>query len=184
VTLLLRTTHSSSAKGSGNGRWEQRSEAWCLQQCRPTFYLHCVVWYGCRASCLFQPLGNFYRCLKPLFSVIWQVVLSFFPAAFSGSLTGGCECQMRTLNQELSSIAGNEEAFVGVCDLGSMLAKKSGVSAMKGHLAANRGVVVIDDGKVVYKWVGKNTETGRPDPSILPDIGRVARALASGRARL
>ncbi|CAN0153272.1 unnamed protein product [Ectocarpus fasciculatus] len=128
---------------------------------------------------------------------------------------------MRTLNQELSSIAGNEEvgvygigrdlpftmsawsekigldfpllsdatlvvaqAFVGVCDLGSMLAKKSGVSAMKGHLAANRGVVVIDDGKVVYKWVGKNTETGRPDPSILPDIGRVARALASGRARL
>lgn len=28
-----------------------------------------------------------------------KVVLSFFPAAFSGSLSGGCECQMRALNQ-------------------------------------------------------------------------------------
>lgn len=43
---------------------------------------------------------------------------------------------------------------------------------------------VIDDGAVVYKWVGKSPETGRPDPSILPDLAPVKRALARERPRL
>lgn len=43
---------------------------------------------------------------------------------------------------------------------------------------------VIDDGTVVYKWVGKSAETGKPDPSILPDLAPVKRALARERPRL
>lgn len=43
---------------------------------------------------------------------------------------------------------------------------------------------VIDNGKVVYKWVGKNPETGRPDPSVLPDLTPVKRVLARERSRL
>ena len=43
---------------------------------------------------------------------------------------------------------------------------------------------VIDDGTVVYKWVGKSAETGRPDPSILPELAPVKRALARERPRL
>lgn len=43
---------------------------------------------------------------------------------------------------------------------------------------------VVVEGTVVYKWVGKNADTGRPDPSILPDIASVKRALASEKARL
>eukprot|EP00173_Palmaria_palmata_P001427 Plantae.Rhodophyta-Palmaria_palmata.ctg17950.p1 GENE.Plantae.Rhodophyta-Palmaria_palmata.ctg17950~~Plantae.Rhodophyta-Palmaria_palmata.ctg17950.p1 ORF type:complete len:100 (-),score=4.67 Plantae.Rhodophyta-Palmaria_palmata.ctg17950:576-875(-) len=76
------------------------------------------------------------------------------------------------------------QAFVGVCDLGGMLANRSGVAAMKGYQSPNRGVVVIDDGTVVYKWVGKSAETGRPDPSILPELAPVKRALARERPRL
>ncbi|CAM9925713.1 unnamed protein product [Pylaiella littoralis] len=150
-----------------------------------------------------------------------KVVLSFFPAAFSGSLSGGCECQMRALNQELSALAGHKDvavygigrelpftmsawseklgldfpllsdatlvvaqAFVGTCGLGDMLANRSGISAMKGYLSPNRGVVVIDNGKVVYKWVGKDAKTGRSDPSILPDLTPVKRVLARERPRL
>ena len=43
---------------------------------------------------------------------------------------------------------------------------------------------VIDRGIVVYKWVGKNAETGRPDPSILPDLTPVKSSLARERPRL
>eukprot|EP00903_Cladosiphon_okamuranus_P010211 g9670.t1 len=128
---------------------------------------------------------------------------------------------MRTLNEELSALAGRKDiavfgigrelpftmaawsaklsldfpllsdatlsvaqAFVGVCDLGDVLANRSGVAAMKGYRSPNRGVVVVDDGTVVHKWVGKNGETGKPDPSTLPDLAPVKRALARERPRL
>lgn len=103
-SLVALNSHFSSAKGSGHGRWEQHSEAWCLQQCRPT----CIytVWCGTAVvhNIAFSHSAKI-RCPKPLFIVILQVVLSFFPAAFSGSLTGGCECQMRTLNQGTMTVS-------------------------------------------------------------------------------
>ncbi|CAM9373835.1 unnamed protein product [Scytosiphon promiscuus] len=174
---------------------------------------------GDKAPSFELPDRNF-KPVSPL-GTTSKVVLSFFPAAFSGSLDGGCECQMRTLNQELSDIGGHDDvavygigrelpftmsawsdkmsldfpllcdatlvvaqAFVGVCDVGRMLANRSGIPSMTGYLSPNRGVVVIVKGTVVYKWVGKNADTGKPDPSILPDIASVRRALAGERARL
>lgn len=38
--------------------------------------------------------------------------------------------------------ATSSQAFVGTCGLGDKLANRSGISAMKGYLAPNRGVVV------------------------------------------
>jgi hypothetical protein len=63
-------------------------------------------------------------------------------------------------------------------DLGGALDRAFKTSALQGHRAANRGIVVIDEqGVLIYKYISTDTK-GRPSPSgTLPDVAAVLLAV-------
>jgi hypothetical protein len=69
-------------------------------------------------------------------------------------------------------------------DLGGALDRAFKTSALQGHRAANRGVVVIDEqGVLIYKYISTDAK-GRPSPSgKLPDVAAVLQAVLSRAAR-
>ena len=56
-------------------------------------------------------------------------------------------------------------------DLGSFL-NNLGISSGFSYVCPNRGCVVVDDGKVVYSWIGQDDTGSRPDT--LPPIDEVS----------
>uniref|UniRef100_A0A7S0RLU4 glutaredoxin-dependent peroxiredoxin n=1 Tax=Pyramimonas obovata TaxID=1411642 RepID=A0A7S0RLU4_9CHLO len=147
------------------------------------------------------PAGDFASVSLPKSG---KAVLAFFPAAFSGDADGGCECQLNQLASvkaagvpvigiskdspftmakwaaatgDLTYVCDSDNAiseeYVGTFDLGAFL-NNLGISKGFKYVCPNRGCVVVEDGKVVYTWIGQD-ETG-PRPDLLPPIDEIMAA--------
>jgi glutaredoxin-dependent peroxiredoxin len=124
-----------------------------------------------------------------------NVVLAFFPAAFSGVCTKEM-CTFRDQTQQLNSMnaqvvgvsvdpQGAQKAFADqnnlqfpiLSDFNREVTNQYGVAwpnfgGMQGYVVANRSVLVLDrDGVVRYKWVA-------PNPGTEPNYDEVRDALA------
>lgn len=123
-----------------------------------------------------------------------QVVLAFFPAAF----TGVCTTEMCTFQSRLSDLNEANAVVLGICadarftnkafaeangiefpilsDYARTVTEAYGVPihdflGMEGYTAAQRAVFIVDaDGDVAWKWVGDN-------PGQEPDYDAVIAAL-------
>jgi peroxiredoxin len=123
-----------------------------------------------------------------------QVVVAFFPAAF----TGVCTKEMCTFRDSLANFEGLNATVLGVCVdapfTNAAFAEKNGLTfpilsdyaraatkaygialddfaGMAGYTASKRAVFVVGaDGKVVWDWVG-------PNPGVEPDYAAIQAAL-------
>lgn len=72
------------------------------------------------------------------------------------------------------------EKYVGTFDLGKFLDDLDISKGFTGYVTSNRGCVVLDEeGKVVYKWVGLD-EKGASHPGLLPNTTEIQAALGIG----
>ena len=124
-----------------------------------------------------------------------NVVLAFFPGAF----TGVCTTEMCTLRDQISQYNSMNAQVIGITvdppfaqkawadqnnvnypflsDFNRQAVNEYGVAlanlaGMEGYVAASRAVFVVDkDGVIRYKWVG-------PNPGVEPDYAEVQQAVA------
>jgi peroxiredoxin len=124
-----------------------------------------------------------------------QVVLAFFPAAF----TGVCATEMCTFQENLGALNDANAVVLGICVdsrfANNAFAEANGITfpilsdytrstveaygvaltdfaGMEGYTASERAVFIVDaDGNVAWKWVGEN-------PGVEPDYAAVLAALA------
>ena len=124
-----------------------------------------------------------------------NVVLAFFPGAF----TGVCTTEMCALRDRMDQFNSHNAQVLGI-DVDSPFAQKAwsdannlnfpvlsdfsrsvvnlygvaldGLAGLEGYVAANRAVFVVDGGGIVrYKWVA-------PSPANEPDYEEITQALA------
>ncbi len=126
-----------------------------------------------------------------------NVVLAFFPAAFSGV----CTTEMCTLRDSADQFNSMNAQVIGISvdplaslkawsdqnnlqfpilsDFGREAVNQYGVAfqnlgGIEGYVAANRAVLVVDkEGVVRYKWVAS------PNPGVEPDYDEVKKAVSS-----
>jgi peroxiredoxin len=124
-----------------------------------------------------------------------NVVLAFFPGAFTGVCTTeacalrDCSDQFNSMNAQVIGISVDPPAsqkawsdqnnlrFPLLSDFNRQVVNQYGVAfqnlgGVEGYLAANRAVLVLDKGGVVrYKWVA-------PNPGTEPDYNEVREAVS------